>query len=89
MLWDFTPLSYCDEQKDKDELYAALVEVMGHAISLDSVACIESGLHGLGHIEHSYKPAGDVVKQFIDTKGHELDEDLLQYARMAQKGYVQ
>lgn len=56
MLWDTTPLISCKGSPDEQVLHAALAESMEFAIQSDNIACIESGLHGLGHMTFDYPP---------------------------------
>ncbi|WP_444919224.1 hypothetical protein [Microbulbifer sp. JMSA003] len=88
MLWDTTPLSYCEELPDSDALYSAVAEVMEYALSLDNLACIESGLHGLGHLELYYKDAPKIVKKFIKD-ARVKNSRLLEYAINAESGCIQ
>jgi len=88
MLWDTTPLTYCEETKEKDEIYSAVAEVMEFSLSLSNVACIESGLHGLGHLHLDYDEAPKIVRNFIETNA-DVDRRLLAYAKEAEHGRVQ
>lgn len=51
MLWDVSPLSYWEESDLKDVFYHAIVDVMADASMSSNPACVESGLHGLGHTQ--------------------------------------
>lgn len=88
MLWDTTPLMYCEESPEKDTIYSVLVEVMEYSLSLSNIACIESGLHGLGHLEFYYPKAAASIRRFIDSNKN-LDERLITYATYAEKGQIQ
>ena len=87
MLWDTTPLTYCEGIENGDAIYAAVAEVMQFSLSLDNIACIESGLHGLGHLGSYYPPASQIVRQFLETT-KVTDKRLLEYARNAESGCV-
>ncbi|MCF7956418.1 MAG: hypothetical protein K9M75_11490 [Phycisphaerae bacterium] len=87
MLWDVTPLSYCKGNPDYMQIYDAVTEVMKFAISLNNIACIESGLHGLGHIVSEHKKAKKVIQSFLDDPSTG-DFRLIEYARAALIGYV-
>lgn len=50
MLWDVTPLGYWDKRERKEEAYAAILEVLEFALTSTNAACVESALHGLGHM---------------------------------------
>jgi len=87
MVWDVTPLTYCEQTPGKTEIYSVIAEVMRYALSLDNIACIESGLHGLGHLEHYYDQASAIVRSFLSS-GRATDKRLVAYAREAEKGCV-
>lgn len=88
MLWDVTPLTYCEQIKEKKEIYDAVADVMKFSLSLSNIACIESGLHGLGHLELYYDEAPNIVRQFMNNNPG-VDKRLLEYAENAEKGHVQ
>ncbi len=87
MLWDTTPLSYCEGVENGPAIYAAVAEVMRYSLDLDNIACIESGLHGLGHLGSCYPPAKELIEAFIERTAV-TDARLLQYARNARSGCV-
>jgi hypothetical protein len=88
MLWDITPLTFCEQIKEKNEIYAAVAEVMEFSLSLDNIACIESGFHGLGHLSSDYKKAAEIIRRFIETQ-HHIDKRLIEYAKKAEKDHIQ
>jgi len=87
MLWDTTPLAYCERTPQKHEIYTAIADVMKYSLSLDNIACIESGLHGLGHINMYHNDASDIVRKFINSQGN-IESGLLDYAKSAEYGSV-
>ena len=87
MLWDTTPLTYCEQTPEKKEIYAAVAGVMEYSLFLDNIACIESGLHGLGHLELCYDEAPKIVRKFIESRSV-VDERLIAYAEQAEQGNV-
>jgi hypothetical protein len=87
MVWDITPLTYCEESGNKNEIYAAVAEVMEFSLTLDNIACIEGGLHGLGHLEPYYERAPEIVRKFIHCSGCK-DQRLIEYAKAAEHGNV-
>ncbi|MBU6955082.1 hypothetical protein [Hahella sp. HN01] len=93
MLWDVTPLSYCEGNPDKEALYSALAEVMEFALGLSNPACIESALHGLGHMTPYYPKARQIIQQYIDRgvkkASSEMDKLLLHYAVAAKEDGIQ
>jgi len=87
MLWDTTPLAYCKGIADAPQIYVAVAEVMAHSLTLDNIACIESGLHGLGHLRPYYADAARIVRNFLDNT-NVTDARLIEYASHAEKGCV-
>ncbi|MCE0558789.1 hypothetical protein [Motilimonas sp. E26] len=88
MVWDTTPLTYCEQSSSKDEIYRAVAEVMEYSLTLSNVACIESGLHGLGHLHGYFENASKIVRNYI-KKSSVTDSRLIKYAKNAEIGYVQ
>ena len=89
MLWDVSPLSYWERARERDVFYRAVCEVLEYSLQSSNRACVESGLHGLGHIFSSYP---ERVEQIID--GFLVDSvsrapELRQYAAAARRGCVQ
>ena len=54
MFWDVFPCVALPQDPDRDELQLETLAVMERILSLPSVACVESALHGLGHAHASY-----------------------------------
>ena len=88
MLWDATPLSYCEDSLHKPILYEALSDVMNMAIQSDNIACIESGLHGLGHMRMYHPNCEKMIQAFISS-GMCSEERVLNYADSALSGCIQ
>jgi hypothetical protein len=68
---------------------SVLLGVMRENLDSANVACVESGLHGLGHWQISYP---DQVKSTIDLflrKRRNISAPLKQYALHARSGHVQ
>ena len=89
MLWDASPLSYWENRPNKEVFYGAVVDVLEAALESPNPACVESALHGLGHLHSSYlepveKVVGNYVRRNIFTA-----PGLQQYAQRAAMGYVQ
>lgn len=91
MWWDILPVSACCEQhidQRDDQLSAACLPVMEQILTLNSLACRESALHGLGHwcVYHE-----DRVHAIIDAFLHanpDLPPELRDYAERARTGCV-
>jgi hypothetical protein len=68
--------------------YAAIAHVMKQCLDLSNPACVESGLHGLGHLAFNYpKIAVPIIDDFIKN-GKCKNENLLNYAKMAWTGMI-
>ncbi len=88
MLWDVTPLGYWEGRPYQAFFYDTVLDVMEFALSSPNIACIESALHGLGHL-HAYVPKQ--VEQIIDRFLHENQKqqrELLAYAENARSGCI-
>jgi hypothetical protein len=69
--------------------YAAIANVMERCLYLSSPACVESGLHGLGHMVYDYpKIAVPIIDNFL-KKSKSKNGDLINYAKMARTGVIQ
>ncbi|QPF73628.1 hypothetical protein G8A07_12295 [Roseateles sp. DAIF2] len=88
MLWDISPLSYWERSPKRTIFYGAVCDVLERALTSPNRACVESGLHGLGHIYSSYP---ERVEEVIDQYLHAASppEDLRRYAMNARRGHVQ
>lgn len=89
MLWDTSPLSYWERFQDRQPYYEAIATIMETALALTNPACVESALHGLGHLR-AYFP--ERVSQIIGAYlRHEtfVAPALRNYAQMAALGHVQ
>ena len=88
MWWDIMPVYGGPRPNDRTALHEAALESMETVLALDSVACQESALHGLGHW-HSAFPARTeaAIDRFI-TNSQSSRADLIMYARNARCGCV-
>jgi hypothetical protein len=69
--------------------YAAIAKVMEQCLNLSNPACVESGLHGLGHLAFSYpKLAVPILEKYL-IKGKKQHTSLIEYAKMAKTGMIQ
>jgi Glu-tRNA(Gln) amidotransferase subunit E-like FAD-binding protein len=65
-----------------------MLDVMERILSLDSIACVESALHGLGHA-HAAQPRQ--VERIIDrylAQGRRAGAEITAYAQAARRGCV-
>ncbi len=98
MWWDIFPTWGRPDDPGCGERDAALLEVMARGLALDSLACRESALHGLGHW-HLHYPAETerIIDRFLASErepaagpgGPEIDPRLEAYARAARTGCIQ
>jgi hypothetical protein len=89
MLWDMDQLEGAAMFPGGEHLVDPIFEVLTSALALDSIACRESALHGLGHLA-TYHPKR--VEGIIDAflRAHRrLPKPLAHYAQMARSGHVQ
>lgn len=86
MLWDMDGIECWAFRGDRDMLEASL-DVLQFALNLNSPACQESALHGLGHLAFEYK--ADVVP-IIDRylRDQKPVDALREYALLARTGRV-
>jgi hypothetical protein len=88
MFWDITPLSVCWEGDEGRAYYEAIAGVMERCLYLKNIACVESGLHGLGHLMYSHPDiAKPIVERFL-AGGGVKNEVLMGYAVLAADGKV-
>lgn len=89
MWWDINPLYAKPDDPTRRDLADAVLQVMESTLQLDSIACRESALHGLGHWQHAYpERVGAIIDRFSMTRPV-LPEKLQSYMRAAYTGYVQ
>lgn len=88
MLWDISPLSYWERSPERPIFYRAVCDVLEHALKSPNRACVESGLHGLGHIYSSYpERVEEVIDRYLNAA--KPPDELRQYAINARRGYIQ
>ncbi|HSL46866.1 MAG TPA: hypothetical protein VK897_25740 [Anaerolineales bacterium] len=88
MWWDILPIGPQPNDPDRSDLDHELLRVMEFTLQLDSVACQESALHGLGHWQQYYP---ERVTETVDAfrRSHKsLREELWAYAMSAYRGCV-
>lgn len=90
MLWDATPLNYVRGMAEEEAAATrdAVLAVLSEACRSDHIACVESALHGLGHMA-PYHPAEaqKIIDDALQRPG--LDPRLRRYAEAARRGLVQ
>jgi hypothetical protein len=97
MFWDVCPLAIWKDftKTNPDEIdseakiyYKTVAEVMKKCLSLSNQACVESGLHGLGHMVYSLPEiAVPIIDNYLTNKKNN-NEILLKYAEKARTGMI-
>ena len=88
MWWDIIPIGGRPTDPASKEFDQTILQVMESTLQLDSIACRESALHGLGHWQHAYpERVGAIIDQFSMTRP-DLPEKLQKYMMNAYTGYV-
>ena len=88
MWWDLIPITGRPNDPARSVLDQAILTVMESTLQLDSIACRESALHGLGHWQHEYpERVGEIIDRFSMTEPA-LPERLRSYMINAYVGYV-
>jgi hypothetical protein len=88
MLWDMDQIQYAAIVPGGEHLVDPVFEVLTGVLALDSIACRESALHGLGHLVWDHRA---LVQGIIDgfLRAHPgLPEPLADYAQRARYGRV-
>ena len=89
MWWDILPIGGQPDVASRREIDEACLQVMEQGLNLESIACQESSLHGLGHWQHQYPQRVDqVIDPFLAAHPN-LRPELLGYAKSARRGCVQ
>ena len=88
MFWDINPFFGAPDDPSHRELDAAALRVMEDTLALDSLACRESALHGLGHWRGSYsKPVEQIIDRAL-RRQTDWPSGLVTYAGHAKSGCV-
>jgi len=88
MWWDLAPLLLEPDEPSKESISKTALEVMDATLKIDSIACQESALHGLGHWELYYpNEVAEIVDQFL-KENPSLRSELKKYALDAREGQV-
>ena len=88
MFWETCPAGFPLFDKNCDPKYAAAVlNLMERCLSLKNPACVESALHGLGHLAMYGGPARQIIENYI-RNNPKADIALLNYAEAAKTGCI-
>jgi hypothetical protein len=89
MWWDIIPLLGQPGVASRKAIDHAALEVMADTLTMDSIACQESALHGLGHWQLYYpSEAMQIIDVFL-SGNRNLRPELINYAKSARCGCVQ
>lgn len=86
MWWDVLPIYAKSDDASRKHIDAACLDVMEQTLRLDSIACQESALHGLGHWHHAYPQRVETVIDAFLQRNPETP--LTGYAQAAKTGCV-
>jgi hypothetical protein len=87
MWWDIIPISGHPEDPARKEFDQIFCE-MTSTLQLDSIACRESALHGLGHWQHKYpERVGEIINE-CSMSYRDLPKKLEAYMINTFTGYV-
>lgn len=88
MWWDIIPIYGKPDDPTRKEMDQDILRILESTLQLDSIACRESALHGLGHWQHYYpERVGEIIDKF-SMHYRELPEKLHAYMLNAYRGYV-
>lgn len=87
MWWDVAPLDLQGKTPRKTD--HLILRVQANILRLPSVACVESALHGLGHMAlHYRRRVHRIIDDFLRTRA-DLPQCLLDYAAAARDGAIE
>jgi hypothetical protein len=89
MWWDVFPCVALPDDPDRDALHQAMLRTLQRILALDSLACRESALHGLGHWRGQHPETVEAVIDAFLAARPDLPPKLATYARAARSGCVQ
>ena len=89
MWWDSFPSWGDPADASCLERDAEILEVMRKTLSLDSIACQEAALHGLGHWHMHYLEQTETIIDDYLQRDTDLRVKLKDYAHSARRGYMQ
>lgn len=88
MLWDISPLGWLPDGAESD-IENALFDLLARALQIDHPACVESALHGLGHLALTYPMRADaIITSFLDNASPSTRPKLIEYAHKARLGEI-
>jgi len=89
MWWDVIPLFGHPDDPSKKPLDQPILELQKRILTIDSIACQESALHGLGHWQCKYpKEVDAIIEEYLRKHKSSLSKELQTYASAARLGCV-
>ncbi len=86
MWWDLCPVAGTVGDPAGEVLNSAVLDVMAQTLDLDSIACQESALHGLGHWKSAYPARNhEIIDSFL-ARHPAIRPELRSYANQARNG---
>lgn len=92
MFWDVCPLSsyWPDVSKmERRDYYEAVAGVMERCLKSPNLACVESALHGLGHMVAEYPAVAEPILDQYLKNPQKIPAAVLNYAKAARTGIIQ
>ncbi|MGB7192763.1 MAG: hypothetical protein WBD81_04835 [Collimonas pratensis] len=89
MLWDDSPLAWWENRPHRPVFYDALADVLGEVLGSSNPACVESALHGLGHMLPNYIERVTEVITGYQRRNIFLSPQIKAYAQRASTGNIQ
>jgi len=88
MFWEVFPCVALPEDEHRLELQLETLAVMERVLSLDSIVCAESAVHGLGHA-HATHPGRveEIIDRYLAQK-KDVGAEMVAYARAARCGCI-
>jgi hypothetical protein len=88
MWWDIIPISGQPDNPERAQIDKEILGILELTLRLDSIACQESALHGLGHWHFYYpKQAEAIISTFLENQSG-VREELQTYALNASRGCI-
>jgi len=89
MWFDVIPIHAQSEDRTRHEIDEVMLEVMERILTLDSEACQEGALHGLGHWQYQYPKRVQAIIDAYLARNRQIRKALRQYALNARSGCIQ
>lgn len=88
MWWDAMDYYPGPEEPGRRPVDLVAVRTMGELLDLESIACKESAVHGLGHWRHAYREQVEALLDAALASAHDWPPGLTAYAERARHSYV-